>query len=333
MTVLLTGSAGFIGFHLARALLARGERVIGLDNMNAYYDVALKQQRHAMLGEHAGFTAVLMDLAEADRLAALVAAERPRLVVHLAAQAGVRHALKAPRDYVDTNITGSFNLLEACRAAPPEHLMMASTSSVYGASEAMPFREDDPADTALNIYAASKRAMEVMAHGHAHLWGLPITTFRFFTVYGPWGRPDMALFRFTDAILKGEPIRVHNHGEMERDFTYIDDLVEALLRLSALPPRLGEPAGAADTLSRVAPYRCVNIGPGAPVKLLDLIAEIERAIGMPALRELVPIHPGELPRTWAENAALRAVVGELPATPLAAGVAAFVRWFRGHYAR
>jgi len=328
LTILVTGSAGFIGFHCARRLLAQGERVVGLDNMNAYYDVALKQARHAILGESPAFEAHVMDLADAPALAALVARTRPRIVLHLAAQAGVRHALKAPQDYVTSNIQGSFNLLEACRAAPPEHLLMASTSSVYGATTALPFRETDPADTPLNIYAASKRAMEVMGHSHAHIHGLPVTAFRFFTVYGPWGRPDMALFKFTDAMLRGQPIDIYNHGEMRRDFTFIDDMVEAILRLAALPPRAGDPGA-----SPAAPYRVVNIGGGAPVRLLDFIAEIEAGLGITAQRHMLPMQPGEVPVTWAEPSLLRELTGFVPSTPVRLGVSEFLRWFREFHAR
>ncbi len=331
MTVLLTGSAGFIGFHLARRLLREGFHVVGIDNMNAYYDVALKEARHAILAAEPRFESHVMDLADAAGLSALVARHKPRLVLHLAAQAGVRHAQKAPGDYVSSNITGSFHLLEACRAHPPAHLMLASTSSVYGASTALPFREDNPADTALNIYAASKRAMEVMAHSYAHLHGLPVTVFRFFTVYGPWGRPDMALFKFTQNILKGEPIAIHNHGDMARDFTFVDDLVEAIRRLADRPPVAGAPIGPLDSLSPGAPYRVVNIGLGQPVQLLDFVAAIEACLGRTAIRELRPIQPGELPRTNANPALLQALTGFLPATPIAQGIAAFVDWYRACY--
>jgi UDP-glucuronate 4-epimerase len=327
MRVLVTGSAGFIGFHLARRLLSRGDEVTGLDNMNAYYDVALKQARHGLLAATGGFRPVVMDLADRAGLAALVAEVRPDLVFHLAAQAGVRHAMKAPEDYVASNIVGSFHLLEACRAHPPRHLLMASTSSVYGASLALPFKETEPADTALNIYAASKRSMEVMAHGHAHLTGLPVTAFRFFTVYGPWGRPDMALFSFTESILAGRPIRLHNHGDMERDFTFVDDLVEAILLLAERPPEAGKPAAFQDTVTAVAPYRVVNIGAGSPVPLPDFVSAIERATGRRAIRELVPMQPGELHRTWADTTLLEALTGFRPRTAVPDGVARFVEWY------
>lgn len=328
MTILVTGSAGFIGFHCARRLLAQGEHVVGLDNMNAYYDVALKQARHRILEESSRFEANVLDLADGAGVAALLARTRPRIVLHLAAQAGVRHALKAPQDYVTSNIQGSFNLLEACRAAPPGHVLLASTSSVYGATTALPFQETDPADTALNIYSASKRAMEIMGHSHAHIHGMPITAFRFFTVYGPWGRPDMALFKFTDAMLKGVPIDLYNHGDMRRDFTFIDDMVEAILRLAALPPRPGGPGASA-----AAPYRVVNIGGGAPVRLLDFVAEIEAALGLRAQTSLMPMQPGEVPVTWADPSLLRRLTGFVPATPVSAGVPEFIRWFRAFHGR
>ena len=309
-------------------MLAQGEHVVGLDNMNAYYDVALKEARHRILAESNRFEANILDLADGPGVAELVARTRPRIVLHLAAQAGVRHALKAPQDYVTSNIQGSFNLLEACRAAPPKHLLLASTSSVYGATTALPFHETDPADTALNIYSASKRAMEIMGHSHAHIHGLPITAFRFFTVYGPWGRPDMALFKFTDAMLKGAAIDLYNHGDMRRDFTFIDDMVEAIMRLAALPPAAGGQGASA-----VAPFRVVNIGGGEPVRLLDFVAEIEAALGTTATRNLLPMQPGEVPVTWADPSLLRALTGFVPETPVSIGVPEFIGWFRGFYRR
>ncbi|RVT99218.1 SDR family NAD(P)-dependent oxidoreductase [Rhodovarius crocodyli] len=331
MRVLITGSAGFIGFHLARRLLAKGHTVAGIDNMNAYYDVALKQARHAILSEDPRFTPHVLDITDRPALEAVVDGLRPELVVHLAAQAGVRHALKAPEDYVSSNIQGSFHVLEACRKHPPAHLLMASTSSVYGATDKLPFREDDQADTALNIYAASKRSMEVMAHSHAHLWKLPVTCFRFFTVYGPWGRPDMALFRFTRAILAGEPIEVYGHGRMARDFTYVDDLVEAITRLAAHPPVEGHQVGEMDSLSPVAPFRVVNIGGGNPVQLMDFIAAVESALGRQAEKLYRDRQPGEVETTWAEPALLRALTGEVPETPVTRGVQEFVAWYREFY--
>ncbi len=331
MKFLVTGSAGFIGFHLCRRLLRGGHAVAGLDAMVPYYDVRLKEARHAILREHAAFRAHPVDLADADALRGAVDAEAPEVVLHLAAQAGVRHALENPDSYVRSNIAGTHNLLEACRCHPVRHLLFASTSSAYGANTSMPFRETDAAATPLNIYAASKLAGEHLCHSHAHLWGRPVTAFRFFTVYGPWGRPDMAPSRFAGAILRGEPIAVHNHGRMERDFTYVDDLVEAVLRLVPLAPEAGRRLAEYDSVSPAAPFRVVNIGNARPVPLLDFIAEIERAIGRSAEREMRPMHPGEVVKTWADTSLLEGLTGYLPATPIRAGVDAFVAWFRDHY--
>ncbi len=333
MSILVTGSAGFIGFHLSRLLLSHGEEVVGLDNMNAYYDVALKEERHRLLGTSNRFSAHIIELADKDAVFRLVSDVRPRLVIHLAAQAGVRHALKAPQDYIASNVVGTFNLLEACKAHPPQHLMMASTSSVYGASTAMPFSEHDPADTALTIYSATKRSTEIIAHSYAHLWNLPTTVFRFFSVYGTWGRPDMALFKFTDSILQGTPIDIYNHGRMERDFTYVEDLVEAIRRLSTCVPVRGEPVPQVDSLSPVAPFRIVNIGRGSPVNLMDFIAEIERCAGKPAIKNMVDMQPGDVPKTWADAGLLHALTGFVPNTPVSVGVEAFVSWFREYYGR
>jgi UDP-glucuronate 4-epimerase len=328
---LVTGSAGFIGFHLCRRLLRDGHAVAGLDAMVPYYDVRLKEARHAVLREHAAFRPRLLDLTDADALRGGLEAEAPEVVLHLAAQAGVRHALEHPESYVRNNIVATHTLLEACRRHPVRHLLLASTSSAYGANAAMPFRETDAAATPLNIYAASKLASEQLGHSHAHLWKQPVTAFRFFTVYGPWGRPDMAPFRFTDAVLRGEPIAVHNHGRMERDFTYVDDLVEAVVRLVGAPPEAGRRAAECDSLSPAAPFRVVNIGNARPVPLLDFIAEIERATGRPAKRELRDMHPGEVVKTWADTTLLEALTGYRPSTPIGAGIDAFVAWFRGHY--
>ncbi len=334
MNILVTGSAGFIGFHLCRRLLAEGHVVAGLDSMVPYYDVTLKRRRHAMLGTTNAFRAYPTDIADMAALRAVMDAERPEVVIHLAAQAGVRYSLDHPEVYVQANVVGTFNLLELVRHAPPEHrvrhLLMASTSSAYGAEERMPFTETMPADTPLTIYAATKRATELVAHSYAHLWDQPITAFRFFTVYGPWGRPDMALFKFTDAALRGTPVDVHGHGRMERDFTYVEDLVEAILRLVPAIPVRGEPV-AGDSLSPVAPFRIVNIGNGAPVGLLDFIAEVERATGRSMPRRDVPIGAGEVPRTWADSSLLETLTGYRPSTPVSVGVPRFVEWFRGYY--
>ncbi|MCF1709129.1 NAD-dependent epimerase/dehydratase family protein [Tabrizicola sp. J26] len=327
---LVTGSAGFIGFHLCRRLLAEGWQVTGLDAVTPYYDVALKEARLDRLREEAGFTELRGRVETPDLLRELMGREKPELVVHLAAQAGVRYSIEAPRSYVEANLVGTFELLEAARAHPPKHLMMASTSSVYGANTSMPYRETDKADTQMSFYAATKKANEAMAQSYAHLYGLPTTMFRFFTVYGPWGRPDMALFKFTSAVLKGEPIEVYNHGDMMRDFTYIDDLVEGIVRLSqAVPGR--EPVGTADSLSPVAPWRVVNIGNGQPVKLLDFVEAIEAATGRQAEKIMRPMQPGDVPATWADATLIEALAGALPRTDIRDGVRRFVDWYRDFY--
>jgi UDP-glucuronate 4-epimerase len=333
-TVLVTGSAGFIGLHVARRLLAAGHRVIGFDALTDYYDPALKRARHALLEAEAGFRPVIARLEDPGALDGLFAAERPGLVIHLAAQAGVRHALEDPASYVRSNVEGTFALLEAARQHPPAHLMLASTSSVYGANPSRPFRETDRADWPLSFYAATKKATEAMAHAYAHLHGLPTTMFRFFTVYGPWGRPDMALFRFTEAILAGRPIEVYNHGGMARDFTYVDDLVSGILHLADLPPeRPDNPRAIApgDSLSPAAPFRVVNIGAGQPVKLMDFIAALESALGIVADKRFLPMQPGDMAETWADAGLLADLAGPLPATPVATGVRAFVAWYRDFY--
>ena len=330
MRFLVTGSAGFIGFHVCRRLLAEGHEVAGVDSFVPYYDVALKHGRHALL-EGPGFTAHVQDIADMAGLRAVMEQARPEVVIHLAAQAGVRYALEHPDVYVAANMVGTFNLLEICRHAPVAHVLMASTSSVYGANTVVPFLESHATDTPLNIYSASKKAAEAMGHCYAHLWRQPVTAFRFFTVYGPWGRPDMALFKFTQAALRGETIDVYNHGLMERDFTFIDDLVEGIIRLIPAVPVQGQPVGPGDSLSPVAPFRVVNIGNGAPVGLLDFIAEIERAVGRPIARNAMDMQPGEVLRTWADASLLEALTGFRPSTPVSMGVPQFVAWFRGHY--
>ncbi|RYJ02726.1 MAG: NAD-dependent epimerase/dehydratase family protein [Acetobacteraceae bacterium] len=331
MKIVITGSAGFIGFHLARRMLAAGHQVIGIDAMVPYYDVRLKEARHALLADAAGFTPLLFDLAEPGRIAAVLAAETPDVVVHLAAQAGVRYALEHPESYIHNNVLATYTLLEACKAQPVGHLLMASTSSAYGANTAMPFRETDAVATPLNIYAATKMACETMGHSYAHLWHQPITMFRFFTVYGPWGRPDMAFFKFTDAILRGRTIDIYNHGRMERDFTYVDDLVEAIDRLIPCIPAAGQAVAPCDSISPVAPFRVVNIGNAQPVQLLDFIAELERACGRPAIRNLMAMQPGEVLKTWADGSLLKALTGYGPSTGIAAGIAEFVTWFRAYH--
>ncbi len=331
MRILVTGSAGFIGFHLARSLLQQGHEVFGVDAMVPYYDVRLKERRHALLAQSPGFRCATLNIANLEALRGAFVAARPEIVIHLAAQAGVRYALECPEVYVESNMVGTFNVLELVRQNPVRHLLLASTSSAYGANEAMPFRETDPAVTPLTIYSASKIAGEMMAHSYAHLWNLPITTFRFFSVYGPWGRPDMALFKFTDNIIRGQPIDIYNNGDMLRDFTYVADLVEAIIRLTGTVPVRGAPVCAADSLSPVAPYRLVNIGSGAPVRLMDFIAEIERCVGRPMIPNFMPMQPGDVPATFASTDLLHALTGFVPVTPVAAGVAAFVAWFRDYY--
>ncbi len=327
---LVTGSAGFIGYHAAARLLAQGWRVTGLDALSDYYDVTLKQRRHAMLSKHSGFTPVIGRLEDPGRLMALFARTRPSLVIHLAAQAGVRHSIEAPRDYVEANLIGTFDLLEAARAHPPAHLLLASTSSVYGANTDMPYTERDKADTQMSFYAATKKATEAMAHSYAHLYGLPVTMFRFFTVYGPWGRPDMAHFKFTRAILENRPIDVYNHGEMSRDFTYIDDLIDGISGLIDAVPGTS-PVSTRDSLSPVAPFRVVNIGGGAPTKLLDYIAAIEAACGRQAQKIMHHMQPGDVPATWADTGLLHDLTGHVPKVDMRTGIRHFVDWYRDYY--
>ncbi len=331
MKILVTGSAGFIGFHLARRLLAESHAVVGIDAMVPYYDLRLKEARHGLLARSDAFRPMVFDLADGARLGTVMAEERPDIVVHLAAQAGVRYAMEHPESYIHNNVVATYALVEACRHHPVQHLLVASTSSAYGANTSMPFRETDAVATPLNIYAATKLATENIAHSYAHLWKQPTTAFRFFTVYGPWGRPDMALFKFTDAILKDRPIDVYNHGMMERDFTYVEDLVEAITRLIPCRPEIGRPVSPADSLSPVAPYRLVNIGNANPVRLLEFIAAIERATGREAIRNLMDMQPGEVLKTWADASLLQALTGYRPTTDVPTGVAAFVAWFREHY--
>jgi UDP-glucuronate 4-epimerase len=331
--VLITGTAGFIGFHLARHLLAAGHRVHGYDGMTPYYDVALKRQRHALLGGMSGFSAteaMLEDMATLERVAADFA---PDAIIHLAAQAGVRYSLTHPRSYIETNFTGSFNVLEVAHQLGVRHLMMASTSSVYGANPEMPFRETDRTDHPLTVYAATKKAVEALSHSYAHLWGLPVTQFRFFTVYGAWGRPDLAYFKFARAILQGEPIDVYNHGELWRDFTAVEDLVEGVARLLPLAPPAPGARGApvaGDSLSPVAPWRIVNIGNSDKVHLMDFIRTLERLLGRKAVLNLMPMQQGDVPATWADCALLERLTGFRPQTDLATGLARFVDWYRDY---
>jgi UDP-glucuronate 4-epimerase len=325
MRIFITGAAGFIGFHLSRRLLELGHQVFGYDGMTAYYDVELKKARLSILENIDGFSFTKAMLEDMAALENAVRESQADVIVHLAAQAGVRYSLENPRAYVDSNLVGGFNLLEVARMFPVRHLMMASTSSVYGANPKIPFHEDDRADHPLTLYAATKKANEAMAHSYAHLWAIPTTLFRFFTVYGPWGRPDMALFKFVDAIEAGRPIDVYNHGNMARDATYVGDLVEAIVRLMDHPPqRPGEEPG----ISPVAPWRIVNIGRGEAINLNDFIALIEKKLGKTAIRNNLPMQKGDVPRTFADSSLLEQLTGYRPATGAAEAVSAFVDWYR-----
>jgi UDP-glucuronate 4-epimerase len=329
-TALVTGSAGFIGYHLSQRLLDAGWHVVGLDSLNPYYDPDLKRRRHAMLAERDGFTAVIGKLEQPGLLLDVFARSQPDVVFHLAAQAGVRHSIDAPRDYLNANLLGTYELIEAARAHPPSHMLLASTSSVYGANENMPYRETDKAYMQMSFYAATKKAGESMAHSYAHLFGLPITMFRFFTVYGPWGRPDMAAYKFTRAILQDQPIDVYNHGRMQRDFTYIDDLVTALMAMKdVIPGTL--PVGDHDSLSAVAPFRVLNIGANQPVELMDFIAAIEQACGRRANMNMMDLQPGDVPATWADTTLLRDLTGLELKSDLTEGMKRCVDWYREYY--
>lgn len=333
--VFITGTAGFIGFHLAQLLLDEGFRVHGFDGMTDYYDVKLKQRRHQMLLQNPHFS-MTEGMLENDALITQVTDDfAPDVIVHLAGQAGVRYSLENPRAYLDSNLVGTFNVMEAARRLKVEHLLMASTSSVYGANEDMPFAETDKADTALTFYAATKKANEAMAHSYAHLWDLPTTMFRFFTVYGPYGRPDLALFKFVDAILDGRPIDIYNHGDMYRDFTYVTDLVRGIRLLIDTPPvrpnNREVPEG--DSLSPVAPYRIVNIGNSDKVRLLDFVEAIEEELGQKAIRNYMPMQMGDVPATWANAELLKTLTGYKPKTDIKDGIREFVAWFRDYYAK
>ena len=333
-TVFITGTAGFIGFHLASLLLKEGFRVVGFDGMTDYYDVRIKERRHQMLLQNQHFTAHIGMLEDFEKLHALMMAEKPDVIVHLAAQAGVRYSLENPRAYLDANITGTFNVMECARELGVDHLLMASTSSVYGANEEMPFDELERVETPMTFYAATKKANESMAHSYAHLWNLPTTMFRFFTVYGPWGRPDMALFKFTKGILDGTPIDIYNNGEMYRDFTFVTDLVRGIrLLIDAAPvrPETKDDIAAGDSLSPVAPFRVVNIGNSDKVKLTDFIDEIERQCGKPAIRNYMPMQKGDVPATWANADLLRSLTGYQPQTDYREGIRQFVEWYRAYY--
>ena len=332
MKVLVTGAAGFIGFHVSQKLLARGDEVVGLDNINDYYDVNLKLARLARLEPQQGFTFARIDLVDRPALEALFREHRFAAVINLAAQAGVRYSLENPQAYIDSNIVGFTNILECCRHHDVGHLVYASSSSVYGMNSAMPFSIHDNVDHPISLYAASKKANELMAHTYSHLFGLPTTGLRFFTVYGPWGRPDMALFLFTRAILAGEPIKVFNNGRMQRDFTYIDDIVEGVVRVmdKTATPNPDWDGARPDPGTSSAPYRLYNIGNNNPVKLTEFIDAIEQALGLPAQRELLPMQPGDVAATYADIDDLVADVGYRPATPLREGIGNFVAWYLEH---
>ena len=334
MRYLITGTAGFIGFHLARRLLDEGHFVVGFDGMTPYYDVKLKEKRTAILARSNGFKAVtgmLEDKAALDYAAELA---EPDVIVHLAAQAGVRYSLENPRSYVDSNVTGSFNVLELARNLQPKHLLLASTSSVYGANEKIPFAESNKADEQMTIYAATKKSMELMAHSYAHLFHVPTTAFRFFTVYGPWGRPDMALFKFVDAIKNDRPIEIYGEGKMSRDFTYIDDLVEGIIRLIGVIPSEENRVVSdtiIDTLSKNAPFRLVNIGGGQPVGLMTFVETIETMLRKKAIRQMLPMQPGDVHNTYAVPDLLVALTGFKPQIEVDVGVRRFVEWYQENY--
>ncbi|MGO4666593.1 NAD-dependent epimerase [Bosea sp. 2RAB26] len=331
--VLLTGAAGFLGFHVAEALLSQGVEVLGIDNLSPYYDPALKQARLARLTPRNGFSFEQFDISDYDAFQNALARFRSDAVIHLAAQAGVRYSLENPRAYASANLDGFLSVLEACRHHPVEHLIYASSSSVYGANAKVPFSEHDSADHPVSLYAATKRANELMAHSYAHLYGIPVTGLRFFTVYGPWGRPDMAYFKFTKAILEGRAIDVYAESQMSRDFTYVDDVSEAIVRLTGEPP-LSSPnfnPALPDPATAAAPYRIYNVGNHTPVRLDRFIAEIETACGKKAIKRHLPMQPGDVPATFADVSALAGRVGFSPTTPIEDGIQRFVDWYRSFY--
>jgi UDP-glucuronate 4-epimerase len=331
--VLVTGAAGFIGFHLAKRLLDQGVEVLGVDNLSSYYDVSLKRARLAQLEDRRGFRFRKAELADRAGTADLFAKQRPDMVVHLAAQAGVRHSIKDPHAYVDSNVVSFVNVLEGCRHCDVDHLVFASSSSVYGANTKMPFSVHDSVDHPLSLYGATKKSNELMAHSYSHLYGLPATGLRFFTVYGPWGRPDMALFLFTEAILAGRTIDVFNHGKMQRDFTYVDDVVEAVSRVMERPPKPDESWSGErpDPASSHAPYKVFNVGNNNPVELLRLIEVLEQCLGRKAKKNFLPLQPGDVPATYADIEDLAAYAGYNPETTIETGVERFVEWHNSFY--
>jgi UDP-glucuronate 4-epimerase len=331
--ILITGSAGFIGFHLAKLLLKENYNVHGYDGMSDYYDVNLKHARHNILLKDPNFSKTEGMLENNEKLDDVANKFQPDVIVHLAAQAGVRYSLENPRAYINSNIVGTFNVMEVARKQKVKHLLMASTSSVYGANSKMPFTEIEKADTQLTIYAATKKSNESMAHSYAYLWKIPTTMFRFFTVYGPWGRPDMALFKFVYAILNNKPIDIYNNGDMHRDFTYIDDLVNGIkLLINAIPPSsTNKNISNLDSLSRVAPYRVVNIGNSSKIKLLDFIEAIEDTLGKKAIRNYMPMQKGDVPATWADASLLNSITNYTPQTNFKEGIVNFIEWYRKYY--
>lgn len=332
--ILITGTAGFIGFHLAKLLLEKGHSVHGFDGMTDYYDVSLKRHRHQLLSRNKNFSSTEALLENIGDLSHCASEFKPEVIVHLAAQAGVRYSLENPRSYIDSNILGTFNVMEIAREHRVAHLLMASTSSAYGSNKKLPYSETEKTDHQLTIYAATKKANEVMSHSYAHLWDLPTTMFRFFTVYGPWGRPDMALFKFTKGIIEDTPIDVYNHGEMYRDFTYVDDLVRGIDFLIGTPPKCPssrEELICGDSLSPVAPHRIVNIGNSEKVRLNDFIEAIEATLGKEAKRNYMDMQPGDVPATWANAELLSTLTGYKPQTNIKEGVARFVAWYRDYY--
>ncbi|WP_421935898.1 NAD-dependent epimerase [Phenylobacterium sp.] len=333
MAILVTGSAGFIGFHLSRRLLERGDEVVGVDSLNSYYDPRLKAARLTILQGYPGYRHLQLDLADRERMPAVFAETKPSHVVNLAAQAGVRYSLENPDTYVDSNVVGFLNVLEGCRAYPPRHLLYASTSSIYGNHANMPFSVHDAATHPITLYAATKAANESMAHAYAHLFGIPATGFRFFTVYGPWGRPDMALFKFTDAILKGQPIDVYGQGRMQRDFTYVDDIVDGLVAALDRPPETnsGWDAKNPDPATSAAPWRVLNLGAGRREELMRYIEVLEQKLQKKAQINFLPMQPGDVTATEADTAETRAVLDYAPSTSIETGVAHFVDWYREYY--
>ena len=330
-TALVTGAAGFIGYHVSKRLLDEGWRVIGLDCMSDYYDVSLKESRESILLSYPAYCSVNGKVETPSLLLNLFDKERPHIVVHLAAQAGVRYSIENPRAYLESNINGTFELLEASREFPPEHMLLASTSSAYGANADMPYDELMKTDHQMSFYAATKKSTESMAHSYSHLFELPITMFRFFTVYGPWGRPDMALFKFTEAIMNGRAIDVYNYGDMSRDFTYIDDLVTSIRALMNKPPAQLNRVTEQDSLSPVAPFRVINIGNSSPVRLTEFIDAIERSLSKVAEKRLLPMQAGDVPATWANVELLAALIGAVPSTPVEVGVSSFIEWYVDFY--